>query len=121
MNKSISAILLVMALLALPLVSEAGNTRVFVGLNVGVGHVWGPGYWGGHPYWHPRPYWGYRPYWRAPLYYAVPPVILQQPAVVVPAPPAQQYWYYCWNPAGYYPYVTHCPGGWQAVPPQPAR
>jgi hypothetical protein len=26
------------------------------------------------------------------------------------------YWYYCQNPAGYYPYVTQCTVGWQAVP-----
>ena len=25
-------------------------------------------------------------------------------------------WYYCSNPAGYYPYVTQCYGTWQAVP-----
>jgi hypothetical protein len=25
-------------------------------------------------------------------------------------------WYYCSDPAGYYPYVTQCTTGWQAVP-----
>ena len=25
-------------------------------------------------------------------------------------------WYYCSDPAGYYPYVTQCNAGWQAVP-----
>jgi hypothetical protein len=25
-------------------------------------------------------------------------------------------WYYCYDPAGYYPYVTQCNTGWQAVP-----
>ena len=29
---------------------------------------------------------------------------------------ATQYWYYCSNPAGYYPYVTQCNTGWQTVP-----
>jgi hypothetical protein len=29
--------------------------------------------------------------------------------------PAQT-WYYCSDPAGYYPYVTQCNTGWQAVP-----
>ena len=29
---------------------------------------------------------------------------------------ASQYWYYCSNPAGYYPYVTQCNTGWQTVP-----
>lgn len=119
MKKGLGAILLA-AVLALPVVSEAGKTHVFVGVNVGVGHVWGPGYWGGHPHWGHRPFWVPRVYWRAPVYYAAPPVIIQSPPVVVPAP-VQQYWYYCWNPAGYYPYVTHCPGGWQAVLPYPDR
>jgi hypothetical protein len=27
-----------------------------------------------------------------------------------------QTWYYCSDPAGYYPYVTQCNAGWQAVP-----
>jgi hypothetical protein len=27
-----------------------------------------------------------------------------------------QAWYYCSDPAGYYPYVTQCNTGWQAVP-----
>ena len=29
---------------------------------------------------------------------------------------AVQYWYYCSDPAGYYPYVTQCNTGWQTVP-----
>ena len=31
-------------------------------------------------------------------------------------PYASQTWYYCSDPAGYYPYVTQCNTGWQAVP-----
>jgi hypothetical protein len=27
-----------------------------------------------------------------------------------------QSWYYCSDPAGYYPYVAQCNTGWQAVP-----
>jgi hypothetical protein len=30
-----------------------------------------------------------------------------------------QYWAYCQNPEGYYPYVQDCPGGWLAVVPTP--
>jgi hypothetical protein len=30
--------------------------------------------------------------------------------------PSAQYWYYCADPAGYYPYVTQCNTVWQAVP-----
>ena len=28
-------------------------------------------------------------------------------------------WYYCQNPAGYYPSVPQCPSGWLQVAPQP--
>ena len=31
-------------------------------------------------------------------------------------PYSSQAWYYCSDPAGYYPYVTQCNTGWQAVP-----
>ena len=31
-------------------------------------------------------------------------------------PYASQTWYYCSDPAGYYPYVAQCNTGWQAVP-----
>ena len=31
-------------------------------------------------------------------------------------PYSSQTWYYCSDPAGYYPYVTQCYTGWQAVP-----
>jgi hypothetical protein len=31
-------------------------------------------------------------------------------------PYSSQTWYYCADPAGYYPYVTQCNTGWQAVP-----
>ena len=30
-------------------------------------------------------------------------------------PYSSQTWYYCSDPAGYYPYVTQCNTGWQAV------
>jgi hypothetical protein len=29
---------------------------------------------------------------------------------------SSQVWYYCSDPAGYYPYVTQCNTGWQTVP-----
>jgi hypothetical protein len=31
-------------------------------------------------------------------------------------PYSSQTWYYCSDPTGYYPYVTQCNAGWQAVP-----
>jgi hypothetical protein len=33
------------------------------------------------------------------------------------APLGSNYWYYCYDPAGYYPAVQTCPGGWQQVLP----
>ncbi len=51
---------------------------------------------------------------------ATPPVYIQQPSTMQSSPPAEtNYWHYCENPAGYYPYVKKCPGGWLKVPPQP--
>jgi hypothetical protein len=49
------------------------------------------------------------------------PVYVQPPPVYVPnvAPPSVQYWYYCADSNAYYPYVSSCPRGWQAVPAIP--
>jgi hypothetical protein len=33
--------------------------------------------------------------------------------------PNVTYWYYCRNPAGYYPYVPSCPTPWQPVQATP--
>ena len=93
-----------------------GGPRVYVGVGPG---WWGPGWWGApYPYYYPY----YDPYY-AP-YYAAPPqapstYIQQAPASVPGAPSAQQSWYYCQNPQGYYPYVKDCPAGWTQVAPQP--
>ncbi len=79
------------------------------------GRVWiGPGWWG------PRVY----PYYWAPYpYYYGPPVIQQPPVYAEPAPQPeerqQNYWYYCTDPQGYYPYVKQCPKGWLKVVPTP--
>lgn len=80
-----------------------------------IGPVWGPAF---YP---PRYY--YPPY--SPYYY--PPVIIERPAPVYieqppPAPVAAgpvNYWYYCAEANGYYPYVKECRSGWQKVLPQP--
>jgi hypothetical protein len=47
------------------------------------------------------PGWGYYPYYD---YYDYS------------QPYSSQTWYYCSDPAGYYPYVTQCNTGWQTVP-----
>jgi len=79
------------------------------------GGIWfGPGWW-----WDPFFYPFYPPY----PYYSQPPVVVQQPDQYVEPQqqPAQtNYWYYCNNPKGYYPYVKRCPGGWMKVVPTPA-
>ena len=55
----------------------------------------------------------------APPLYA-PPVVEEPlpPAYVEPRSP--EYWYYCQDPPGYYPYVATCAGGWLQVAPQPS-
>jgi hypothetical protein len=60
------------------------------------------------------------PYLYPPVVVGPPPVYVQPPPrVYVQPPPPRPYWYYCDNPAGYYPYVQQCPGGWRQVNPAP--
>jgi hypothetical protein len=73
------------------------HSRGFVGPRVFVG----PGF-------YPYPYYGYA--YGYPYGYAASPVVVQQE-------PAGQYWYYCQDPAGYYPQVAACPSGWLQVAP----
>jgi hypothetical protein len=47
---------------------------------------------------------------------AAPSGYPSQAMTYAPAAPATSYWYYCQNPAGYYPYVQQCPTQWQPVP-----
>jgi hypothetical protein len=59
--------------------------------------------------------------------YAYPPVVVTPPPVYAPPPvyvkppPPPQYWYYCDQLQGYYPYVQQCPGGWRQVLPTPPQ
>jgi hypothetical protein len=69
----------------------------------------GPRVWVGSPY-----YYGYPYYYR----YAPPPVVVTPPPTTYIERPAESYWYYCQDPAGYYPQVAQCPGGWIQVPPR---
>jgi len=75
----------------------------------------------------PRVYPYYSHYYHGGYYYGyAPPVVVTPPPVVVTPPPtsyvdrepASQYWHYCQAPAGYYPDVQQCPGGWVQVPPR---
>ncbi len=63
------------------------------------------GWWwvvGGEWYFYPQPVYPY-------------PDPYMPPAVVMPQPGGQYYWY-CQNPAGYYPYVPACYTQWQPMP-----
>lgn len=79
-----------------------------LGLGVGLGAAyydpWWPGYYSAYPY------------------YADAPVTVVQPqAAPVQAAPAASTYYYCDNPAGYYPYVQNCSQPWRQVPVTPQR
>lgn len=82
--------------------------RVYVGPPVGwAWHYPSPAYYYPYPYYYP-------PVVVAP---SAPPVYIQQQQEPEAAQPQAQpdYWYYCNNPDGYYPYIKQCPGGWQKV------
>ncbi|WP_446810269.1 hypothetical protein ACH50O_01340 [Methylomonas sp. 2BW1-5-20] len=104
-------------------------------------HHHGGGHFGGHFYprfglylgapLFPRPYYPaypYYPYYPRYGYYppeivtvpAQPPIYIERERDVPQSNPLPEgYWYYCNDPAGYYPYVNQCPGGWQQVEPTP--
>ena len=106
----------------------------------GYGHGYGYGY--GHGGYWARPGWG-PSYGGPPAVVFAPPVVYSAPLYAQPpvvySPPhpqfyiergdgqppavAQQqlppgFWYYCRDPAGYYPQVQSCGGGWEQVAPQ---
>ena len=83
----------------------------FAGLHDGLGHAngaWNHGSHNGSYGWYgdglgnySYPGWGYYPDYGYDDY---------------SQPYTSQTWYYCSDPAGYYPYVTQCNTGWQTVP-----
>ena len=81
-----------------------------IGLGVGLGLA--------YPY-YADPYYPYPQYY--PYYNTVPVVQLPPEEMYVqpdPQPPVKPtYWYYCKDPAGYYPSVPKCPSGWMKVVP----
>jgi len=109
--KTVIAILVTMGvLLAIPMSGLAGSsTHYSFGFNVGI-PLYGPPAYGPNPYWGPPPY-----YYPPPTVVVVP----QQPQTYVQRNQRQEsdYWYYCQNPQGYYPYIKSCPGGWMKVVP----
>ena len=88
--------------------------------------VWRGGAW--HHEWHNGRYgwwWAIGPEWYfypEPIYPFpdpyLPPGVMAQPVPPSGQPPAQ-YWYYCDNPPGYYPYVATCMTAWRPVPATP--
>ena len=115
---------LFVALAAVTATPAQAHVRWSVGIGIGA-----PGYYGA---WGPG-------WWPAPWYAVPPPVIVAPPPVVqypyapwptyAPppvevrplGPPPPSFWYYCRNPAGYYPNVPDCPEGWTPVPAEPPR
>jgi hypothetical protein len=112
---------------------HGGGHYYYRGGYYGHGGYWGRGYPGvGFGIYLGGPAWWGPGYYYPPSYYAYPPAVVTVPASPpvyiergeaqsAPAPDqgSQNWWYYCANPSGYYPYVKQCPGGWQRVAPQP--
>jgi hypothetical protein len=69
---------------------------------------------GGWWYVYPEPIYPYPRY--------VPPAVVVEQAPPQPAGlPPIQYWYFCDDPEGYYPYVASCNASWRPVPAQPQQ
>lgn len=129
--KSIKLLTLAIALLGAMATSTAWAQRVHhgghghhhwrggasVGLYFGAPLAWPYLYSPYYPYsYYPyySPYYG--PYYRSDILVqgAQSPEFVEQGQAS-----AQNYWYFCSNPKGYYPYVKDCPPGWVQVTPQP--
>jgi hypothetical protein len=101
------------AALAGPVLAHGGGHTSF-GLAIGV-PIGAPYY----PYYYPPAYYP-SPYYYAPAYApSSPPVYVERQDAAPQEAPATAYWYYCAESKTYYPYVKHCPAGWQRVAPQP--
>jgi len=115
-----------------------GHSHSHYNLGLGFSGFYGPGFYGPgfygpgfYGYGYPYPY-GYRypgSYYYPRSYYSSPLIAPSAPTVYIQretpiaasTQPAQtNYWHYCRNPEGYYPYVKECPEGWLQVAPQPA-
>jgi hypothetical protein len=106
-----------------------GGPHVSLSFNSWRGGYWHEGWYGprfgwwwvvpsGGSYYYREPVYPYPDYYRP---YTPSTVVIEReapPPPVTGAPPAQ-YWYYCKNPEGYYPYVSECRGEWRQVPVTP--
>lgn len=84
---------------------------------------WVRGHWW-HGRWHGRlGWWWYVDggwfFYPAPVYPY--PDYVSETYYEEPAQDYGDYWYYCRDPEGYYPYVQHCSRAWEPVPAQPER
>ena len=88
------------------------NFRVFIG---------GPAFWWGAPYYaysYNYPYSYYDGSYASPVYGDPGPTsYIQQYGETWVQSSAGEYWYYCTDPAGYYPQVRNCARGWLKVVP----
>jgi len=79
----------------------------------------------------PVTYWPYGPVTTlGPAYYPDPNYVNPPVASIPPPPqgasqvaalsmPGSEWWYFCKDPNGYYPYVRECKTGWEKVSPTP--
>ena len=94
---------------------------LLIGLALPLGGCYYPyyGYYGyGYPY-YGSSYYGYGYGYGYGYLPSSSTVYAEQSHAASASAPASNYWYYCSNPQGYYPYVKECPAGWQKVAPQP--
>jgi len=96
---------------------HGGGWHGSVGVYFGPYWGWGWPYYYGYPYpYYPYPYdYGYYSYDPYPAYVPSAPLTYEERA---PEPSSNSYWYYCTDPAGYYPYVRSCSKPWMQVLPQ---
>jgi hypothetical protein len=113
MKKTVFVLLAILALLLGNSMSAQADRGGHGHGHFGVDFMIGPG-WG--PWWGPYPYgYGYA------YPYAPPVVIEREPELYIePQTQEQNYWYFCNDPKGYYPYVKKCPNGWMKVVPSPS-
>lgn len=122
------ALKFITALIAL--IALATSVDVSAHARGGGGHWNGGGHWHGHGgHWHGHVGLFFGVPLGAPWYPYYPSVVtvqspqpvyyVEQNPVSSAAPLPSGWWYYCPNPAGYYPYVPSCTQPWQPVEPGP--
>jgi hypothetical protein len=116
MCKPIKTLLLVLVLLV-GSTSYADASRRHGGYRGG-GYGHGHRHYGHHHYRHGHIHRVY-PRFYGGVFFDVPPVwVTPVPSIsIAPAPPPAPLWYYCTDPAGYYPAVSACTVPWTPVAP----